>query len=125
MPRGTCKSNKNTEIAPANNADIEVEYTVSNPGYDSSTVPTVDAVKSYVGDVKDDILARVAGPVLAPAFDDSQTYLLDAFCTYDADGAGVKLYRCSRAVTTAGEFDPDYWTEMTIIDAIKYLIQNS
>lgn len=110
--------------APANNADIEVEYTVSNPGYDSSTVPTVDAVKSYVGNVKDDILARVAGPVLAPAFDDSQTYALGAFCTYDVDGTGVKLYRCSRAVTTADEFDPDDWTAMTVIDAIKWIIAN-
>ena len=114
-----------TYSAPGLTDNIEVSYTIPDPGYDSNDVPTVDAVKSYVGDVQDDILARVAGPVLAPAYSDSQTYNLDEFCTYDVDGTGVKLYRCSTAVTSAEEFKPNKWTAMTIIDAIKYLIQNS
>jgi len=46
---------------------------------------------------------------LAPAFSSSSTYAVGDYVLEDG-----KLYRCTTAVTTAGEFDDDYWTQVTL-----------
>lgn len=106
------------------------EATISTT-LDSTTpngnLPTNNAVRSYVsGEVGylQTMIDTMVGTLLAPAFDATATYAVKDFCTYD-DGTGTLLYRCHTAVTTVGDWTGNTnWIATTVIEAIKYLIQN-
>ena len=53
---------------------------------------------------------------LAPAFSDEATYAVGDYVLEDG-----KLYKCTTAVTTAGEFDDDYWTQVTLAPDVRDL----
>ena len=104
------------------------EATLATTVAQNSNVPTNSAVITYVNgrvsQIQNDISAKASNVVVAPIYDNTQTYAIDDWCMYD-DGNGALLYRCTTAVTTAEDFDDTKWTSMNLIDAIKYLIVNS
>lgn len=51
--------------------------------------------------------------LIAPQFSDSSTYAVDECVIYN----GV-LYKCTTAVTTAGDFDANDWTSTTIVELL-------
>ena len=53
---------------------------------------------------------------LAPAFSDEATYAVGDYVLEDG-----KLYRCTTAVTTAGSFDSDDWTQVTLAPDVRDL----
>lgn len=52
--------------------------------------------------------------VIADEFDSTSTYAVGDYCTY----AG-KLYKCTTAITTAGAWDSNNWTETLVMDEVS------
>lgn len=50
---------------------------------------------------------------IAEDFDDTATYTVGSYCIYED-----VLYRCTTAVTTAGDFDPYNWTQCVVTDEL-------
>lgn len=103
--------------APANEAAIEVSYTI----YVSVSVPTTDAVVGYVNNQISDLANIVANKLdsrnIAPYYDETVTYSPGEFCIYqDTTDEYAKIYKCTEATT--GDFDNRKWTAKTIIQII-------
>ena len=103
--------------APANDDAIEVSYTI----YVSDSIPTTDAVVSYVNNQISDLADIVAGKLdsrnIAPYYDETVTYSPDAICIYqDTADEYAKIYKCTGA--TSGDFDNSKWTAKTLIQII-------
>lgn len=52
--------------------------------------------------------------VIAEDFDSTATYAVGDYCIYDG-----KLYKCTTAVTTAGDWDSSDWTETLVMDEVE------
>ena len=110
--------------APANGSAIVVTYTKVNSSYSADDLPKNSAVISYVGDQVDNVTSLIGGKldvtVIAPMYDETLTYAVDDYRMYE-DTNGIKLYKCTTAVTVPEEFDPTKWVATTLIDVIKSL----
>lgn len=120
----TNKTYEGYSLGDACEATISTSLDSTSP---NGNLPNNNAVRSYVsGEVGylQTMIDTMVGTLLAPAFDATATYAVKDFCTYD-DGNGTLLYRCHTAVTTAGDWTGNTnWIATTVIEAIKYLIQN-
>jgi hypothetical protein len=112
--------------APASGDSIVVSYTFLATG----TIPTSDAVSTFVSESLNTVVGiannKVNNNIIAPSYDTSSSGYVAAnkvFCMYQgvAD-TYAKLYKCKRDVAQGADFDPADWDEMTVIDAIKWLI---
>lgn len=102
------------------------EATLAGTVVAGSNVPTNDAIINYVAsaastEISNALEGAIFSPVIAPTYDNTETYAVDDFCLSDYSGS-VLLYRCITAVATAEDFDPTKWQECTVIEAIQYLI---
>lgn len=105
--------------APASSAAIVVDYTKADPSYDTTDVPTNNAVITYVNGVKNTITpliaAKVDGSVIADLYDATSTYAVGDYCMNDI-GNGIQLFKCNTAISTAEAFDPTKWDNLTVMD---------
>ena len=111
--------------APANGSTINVTYIIANSSYDGSALPTSDLVVGYVSNevsdatspIYDSLTDKLDSVVIAEEYDSTKTYAIGDYCTH-TDVDSTKLYRCKVAVSTAEDFNPLKWDELTVADAI-------
>lgn len=116
--------------APGAGESVEIVYMHANTAYNPNALPTNDAVVDYtstyvsgqLSGIYADLDSMLDSKYIAAPYDTSTSYVVGSFCTSDAVDE-MKLYRCTSATT--GDFDETKWTATTVIDAIKYLIQNT
>ena len=75
-------------------------------GHKDCALITIDSKK--VGTTKMAALEAILYGVTGPAFDATKTYAVGDYCTKDS-----KVYVCTTAITTAGDWDSSDWTEVT------------
>lgn len=123
----THKTYEGYTLGSACASDVGTTLDVTSASYDADALPKSSVVANYVldkiGNISASLVSKVEFSTVANEFDDTQTYAVGDFVTYLDDGDDYyKLYRCTNAVTVAGDFSDADWTETTIIDAIKYII---
>ena len=90
------------------------EATVSSTVNPDATLPTGNAVTTYVGNQLQELAYKLDSTVVAPLYDTTIGYAVGDYRMY-ADNTGTKLYKCNTAITApAGAFDPSKWDVKTI-----------
>ena len=115
--------------APANGTTIDVTYVIANSSYAGNALPTSDLVVSYVSDevnnatlpIYTTLSDKADNSVIAAPYSNAVTYAIGDYCTH-TDVNGTKLYRCKVAVSTAEEFNPLKWDEITVAEAIGKIL---
>lgn len=111
--------------APANGSTIDVTYIIANSNYDGSALPTSDLVVGYVSNeindatspIYDSLTDKLDSVVIAKEYDSTRTYAIGDYCTH-TDVDGTKLYRCKVAISTAEDFNPLKWDEVSVADIL-------
>lgn len=94
------------------------EATVSSTVNADATLPTGNAVTTYVGNQLQELAFKLDSTVVAPLYDTTIGYSVGDYRMY-ADNNGTKLYKCINPITSpAGDFNPSDWQEKTLIDVI-------
>jgi len=77
---------------------------------------TADLTKLQVGSDIYDIPTGggASTEIIADDFDATSTYAVGDYCIYDG-----KLYKCTTAVSTAGDWDSSDWTETLVMDEVE------
>lgn len=104
-----------TEIAPPGeewNSDHWEQVTTS-----SEILSLATALSNISSDLRE-IDAEISGNNAEP-YDNTQTYAVGDYCIAN----GYKLYRCTTAVETPGDWDSDYWTLVNLSSELKALNQ--
>ena len=100
------------------------EATVASTVNLDTTVPTGNAVATYVGNqiqgLSDDVANKLDYSVIAPLYDDTSTSYVVNDCVMYEDGTGAKLYKCTAPITApAGDFDSTKWSVTTVVALIQ------
>lgn len=74
--------------------------------YKPTATLTIDSTKVSAANLK--ALEDVLYGIEAEAFDATKTYAVGDYCTHE-----TKTYKCTTAITVAGAWDADKWTEVT------------
>lgn len=124
-PTYTLDTTTNTitfDTAPTEFDKIVITYVTPDPEYDSSDVPTNQAVISYtnsrVGSLQTDLARRASIDVIASDYDDTATYELGDYCMYYS-GTSTDLYKCKVPITVAEDWDATHWDKVKVADSIE------
>lgn len=110
--------------APSNGASIVVTY-ISVP---DDTIPTSEGVYKHVAESIGDLVgiadSKVDNQVIAGIYNtDTSGYNVGDYCMYQSETQdSAKLYRCTQAVLQNTNFDPDKWSETTVMQEILNLL---
>jgi len=98
--------------------DMSLYATVEKMGVLAS-LTTTD--KSTIVAAINEAISNIAATVglVAPIYSPTGTYTIDSYCIY-----GMKLYKCSTAITTAEAFTASHWTATTIMAEITAINGN-
>ena len=102
---------------------------IANSSYAGNALPTSDLVVSYVSDevnnatlpIYTTLSDKADNSVIAASYSNAVPYAIGDYCTH-TDVNGTKLYRCKVAVSTAEEFNPLKWDEITVAEAIGKIL---
>lgn len=95
---------------------IENEKGADIIGSINSSISTINTTLSSKANAST-VATKLDQAVIAPAFSKTSTYAVG-----DLVMQGGKLYECSTAVETAGDFDANDWTQTTIATLIADII---
>jgi hypothetical protein len=86
----------------------------------TSTIPTSNAIAALLNNPINALAEiRVDNRVIAPYYDETQTYAVGSYCMFkDIGDEYTKLYKCTTAVSAPEDFDSTKWTETTIMQEI-------
>jgi len=107
--------------APDAGDKIDITYKANDPTYDSTNVPTNQAVITYtnsrINTVQDDLTRRVPTSMVAATYDSTATYAVGDYCIYD-NGSTTDLYVCNTLIASSEPWTLAHWTKVILTDRL-------
>ena len=107
--------------APDMGDKIDVTYQANDPTYDTSDVPTNQAVINYtnsrISTVQNDLTRRVSIDMVAATYDSTATYAIGDYCIYN-NGDTTDLYVCNTLISSSEPWTLAHWTKVIITDRL-------